>query len=845
MLFRKITILSFVVLSTILLSFSANSKTLQTTINFDAFINKSTFFNTANSFTEYSFKAISLNEPILFKTLKESNQIIIKGFPVSEKNVAQLNLKRIHSVVDGNTEFYTQTKFGHIRLSSPEVYLFSGSIDGESGSEVHLISVDGIMYCNINYSDGRNYVLAPSNKELGIFDNYVIVNQANLVNANVKTFDFQIKQQISEKFRDKIQNETKILNWDKLLETELALETDSDFFKACGSDLKKAQAYAIAIVNMVSLLYTKEVNICFYLKWLKTWTDSPADPYSVNGDAYALPPKVLEYWKNNYKDVERDLAHVMTSIYYGGGGFGYFNALCGKAGDNSFAVSSVQGNHTYPTVDFTYDIYILAHEMGHNFNASHTHSCDFGYPLDTCVAGDAIAGKCLDSTVTARPNPGSIMSYCGGTNNSAGLGYWVRMLFLPQSKDQIRTAAESAECLTEPAKPKIVLNLPQGNEIFKPGDTTIITWSSSHVSTVNLSFSTDNGKNWADIAKSINSSVREYSWVIPAVCSKQMKVRISDLLADSVFDESRINFSILLEDTTGLVAYYPFSGNFNDEQMCHFYNLQGAGKPISVNDRIGSLNSSVQFDGSSYLFFPQFPVSFDELTLSFWFNAEDMSIKRNIIGTNYAEGYVTEIYLWGQFGASYYVDGQGVPKQIWGGSPELKKWNHGAFTFEGKSAKLYLNGKLVGESSDGSHILNKFPNTPLYIGSRKDNDYFKGMLDDIFIYKKALSQDEIIALYNQKPTAIEWKTPEKNDIEIFPNPSSDKLYIDFSNSPGSLKSINLVNCLGERIRKIQFINLSCETNIHTIDVNDIPSGIYLMKMEFGNELIIKKIVITK
>ena len=76
--------------------------------------------------------------------------------------------------------------------------------------------------------------------------------------------------------------------------------------------------------------------------------DSPADPYNSQGNGVTLADSVKAYWKANYQNVKRDLAYVMTSfISYGGGGYGYYNALCGGNGDYSYSASSVQEHTIY------------------------------------------------------------------------------------------------------------------------------------------------------------------------------------------------------------------------------------------------------------------------------------------------------------------------------------------------------------------------------------------------------------------------------------------------------------------------------------------------------------------
>ena len=76
----------------------------------------------------------------------------------------------------------------------------------------------------------------------------------------------------------------------------------------------------------------------------------------------------------------------------------------------------------------------------------------------------------------------------------------------------------------------------------------------------------------------------------------------------------------------------------------------------------------------------------------------------------------------------------------------INKWSHIAASYDGSVAKIYVNG-----IEDGS---NSFASTgaanasDVYIGSRQsDQDMFDGLIDDLRIYDRALSEQEIQQLY--------------------------------------------------------------------------------------------------
>ena len=82
------------------------------------------------------------------------------------------------------------------------------------------------------------------------------------------------------------------------------------------------------------------------------------------------------------------------------------------------------------------------------------------------------------------------------------------------------------------------------------------------------------------------------------------------------------------------------------------------------------------------------------------------------------------------------------------------QWMHVAFTYDGKAKRAYVDGQLVGELA--------FSATPtdstdaLYFGARGATYGFVGALDEIRLYNRALSADEITKLYTNEG----WDDPD-------------------------------------------------------------------------------------
>lgn len=187
-------------------------------------------------------------------------------------------------------------------------------------------------------------------------------------------------------------------------------------------------AYVQDLFNEVATLYQNE-GITLKLSEVKVWNFP--DPYKdIDGTA-----NILKAFKDYRPDFDGDLAHLLSTRLLGGG-MAYLNGLCNK--EASYALSAVQNTpNQFPI--YSWDLYSVSHELGHNFGAIHTHSCGWGRNADEQI--DDCGNKWLaDQNQTPegsacynaeRPilpsDGGTIMSYCHlidgiGINISRGFG---------------------------------------------------------------------------------------------------------------------------------------------------------------------------------------------------------------------------------------------------------------------------------------------------------------------------------------------------------------------------------------------------------------------------------------
>jgi hypothetical protein len=82
----------------------------------------------------------------------------------------------------------------------------------------------------------------------------------------------------------------------------------------------------------------------------------------------------------------------------------------------------------------------------------------------------------------------------------------------------------------------------------------------------------------------------------------------------------------------------------------------------------------------------------------------------------------------------------------------VNTWHHVVLTYSGRSARMYYDGTLLATTDDlPANSLDQCPGGDLKFGAQSQQipSYFYGALDDIRIYKRAITASEVQTLYNQ------------------------------------------------------------------------------------------------
>jgi hypothetical protein len=211
----------------------------------------------------------------------------------------------------------------------------------------------------------------------------------------------------------------------------------------------------------------------------------------------------------------------------------------------------------------------------------------------------------------------------------------------------------------------------------------------------------------------------------------------------------------------GLVAYYPFCGNAND--------ASGNGNNGTVNgatlttDRFGNANAAYRFDGLNDI------ININNTIGNF--GTSDFSISTWVLDTSSSNGgtLVGKRNNDVNFLNMTWLNSPAI--EISGGTSTLlsqvttgvflNNWYNYTLIRSGTKLNVYLNGQLL-ESYSPSAIANINNSAILSFGGRyfinTATEFFSGKLDDVSIYNRALTLQEVQQLYALQSTEYLWST---------------------------------------------------------------------------------------
>ena len=306
--------------------------------------------------------------------------------------------------------------------------------------------------------------------------------------------------------------------------------------------------------------------------------------------------------------------------------------------------------------------------------------------------------------------------------------------------------------------------------------------------------------------------------------------------------------------TNGLVGWWPFNGNANDES--------GNGNNGAVNgaaltsDRNGQTSSAYNFNvnnwsfgsGGDNIYIPyNSSFNFSDFTISTWvkrtsagstISPQSLSIiRRYQYGYNNPNGetWVLEVeHGTSPSGSILYgtvIEQSPSPAQNFytqsNQTVPLNQWCNIIMTYSQSTINLYINNQLVGTATDPSITINTIGNSGISIGlSEQANGQwapFDGKIDDIGIWNRALTQQEITNLYTSSTVGISEVT-QSNLFSVFPNPAQSVINVKVDS-----KLIGEIYSIYDNTGRVVLTGKLNSENT-TIELGNLSGGVYMFRV---------------
>jgi hypothetical protein len=210
--------------------------------------------------------------------------------------------------------------------------------------------------------------------------------------------------------------------------------------------------------------------------------------------------------------------------------------------------------------------------------------------------------------------------------------------------------------------------------------------------------------------------------------------------------------------TNGLVGWWPFNGNANDESGNG--NIGTVNGATLTSDRFGNIGKAYRFDGNSNYITTSpigLPIGNQSRTISSWFNTSTSVIPTNqypniqmINGYGSGEGgqVIFPQSVTASQGLAWFETGSSVNNIFSINRVNDGSWHNIVTTYNGPNSevKMYIDGIYQGCTSLLN--INTISSNFIIGGCPWATIFFKGFIDDIAIYNRALTQQEVTQLYN-------------------------------------------------------------------------------------------------
>jgi len=307
---------------------------------------------------------------------------------------------------------------------------------------------------------------------------------------------------------------------------------------------------------------------------------------------------------------------------------------------------------------------------------------------------------------------------------------------------------------------------------------------------------------------------------------KIVALLLISLLIEPIFSQSTLQDSLQL--------YYLFDGDASDiSGNGHDGTVYGA---QLTENRFGQPDGAYEFDGYNDYINSFSTFDYEERTISLWVNPYEIEgyspynhvvVSQDDYRLNYGcmrvdfENY--KLKLWAGGANNLYIDEA---------SKMLNKWSHIVMTRNLEEVRYYINAALV-KTAYPNNIGSSFePDSNFIVGAGRSTykQQFKGKIDDIRIYNRVLTEDEIIRLFIYDiQVGIE-------EIKLVETYNQIKININLN----SVYNLRVIDILGRTV----FENRNINTSEIFVNKSKLPKGLNIIQITENNkQVFIRKVII--
>src|SRR2546423_1010283 len=399
---------------------------------------------------------------------------------------------------------------------------YKGTVDGLPGTDARF-TLDNTRLEGMIIALDDTYFIEPASNYSSAADatDYLLYRASDVRSDITRTCADTLNERITLKAKDLARSNapigTKVFTPLKVV--EIATEADNEYVTALGTSTA-ANTEILSILNQVDAIYRRDIGLTFSVVFQHTWPAESSDPYSANGDPAAMLNEFTNYWNTNIAN-PRDVAHMWTGRSLGGpNGVAWTGVVC----QVPTAAYGLSDRETIAPFRVT----IPAHEIGHNFGASH---CDGQTGCDNTI-------------MVATQNQSNTSSFC------------------QFSIDEItRFVTANSSCLSNASSSTIQFNtsIYPVNEGSGVATITVTRTSSSGSASVNYATSDSAGLQSCIVANGRASERCEYVTSVgtlafaPGESSKTFNIP----LIDDAWIEGPETFSVALSNAAGATLASP------------------------------------------------------------------------------------------------------------------------------------------------------------------------------------------------------------------------------------------------------------------------------------------------